>query len=118
MIELPADRKLLATLNRKHWGGRLPRYRVVRVEPVLRERDGVLGQYLGYIAPASRSIYLSPDLAGDALVETLLHELCHVAVEHCLDDHGHAPGWAPLDGNHGPRFQAELARVSGNSARA
>jgi hypothetical protein len=39
--------------------------------------------------------------------------MAHVAVERCLDAHGCAPGWAPLDGDHGPRFVAELRRLLG-----
>jgi hypothetical protein len=32
-------------------------------------------------------------------------------VEHLLDEHGCAPGWAPPDGNHGDRWRAEVARL-------
>jgi hypothetical protein len=102
---------LYGELNRRHWRGRLPRYRVLRVERMPARRHGVDGEFLGYADHVSRTVLVKGILADDEFRATLLHEMAHVAVEHLLDEHGCAPGWVPVDGNHGERWRAEVARL-------
>jgi hypothetical protein len=74
-------------LNRRFFGGKLPRYRVTFAQA---RRSGWDGECF----PDRRLIQLRRGLAGDELRRSLLHEMCHIG----------APG-------HGRRFLAKLARL-------
>jgi len=78
--------EMFARFYRQYFGGRLPRYRVVR--RALRASDG-------HCNSRRRVIVLSSRLTGDDLVHTLLHEMCHIG----------CPG-------HGPMFRAKLRRIA------
>lgn len=93
--------RLFDELNRTHWRGRLPKYRVV----IFRSKStGKLGAMMGY--PPSilgardinrREIFLWRGLAGEELRTTLLHEMCHIG---------------PSTRNaHGMRFLLKIARL-------
>jgi hypothetical protein len=87
----PPPTSLYQALNRTHWGGRLPVYRVRRDRQVVRSECA-----WGLCDHRKRLIRLAPELVGDRLREVLLHEMVHVRVP---------------DEDHGPRFRRELARL-------
>ncbi len=80
---------LFAALNRLHWRGRLPAYRVRRAR---------LKAQLGYCDDRKRLIVLRSDLTGRALRQVLLHEMCHIG--------------DPSPQRHGPRFRRKLERLT------
>ncbi len=85
--------RLFDDLNRRHWRGRLPRYRVVRLE-LLPGRETVTG----VCRHRTRTILVKRELSGDRLRVTMLHEMAHVAAR---DEPGH-----------GPRFRSQLLRLA------
>lgn len=84
--------RLFDELNRRHWRGRLPRYRVVR-----RERLPGGDTVTGVCRHRARTILVQRGLLGDRLRVTLLHEMAHVAAR---------------EFGHGPRFRRGLARLA------
>jgi len=88
---------IFADLNRRFWGGRLPRVPIV----CLAEGEGPLAVapeagvlWLGFAAPDA--IYLATSAYEPERI--LLHEMVHLAV--------------PDEPGHGPRFRAELQRIA------
>ncbi len=75
-------------LNRLHWRGRLPAYRI---------RRAPLKAQVGYCDDRKRLIVLRSDLSGSALRQVLLHEMCHIG--------------DPSPQRHGPRFRRKLERL-------
>ncbi len=82
--------RLFDRFNKKYWGNRLPRYRVIR-------RTNIARDYLGLCNNQTKTILLEKDLAGEDLRLTLLHEMCHI---------GSGSGY-----QHGPRFLRKLRRL-------
>ena len=81
---------LFDDLNRRYWRGRLPKYRVIRL-------DLSHNKLLGYCNNQRRTIILHKHQTGEDLRLTLLHEMCHI---------GNARG---LD--HGATFQRKVRRL-------
>jgi hypothetical protein len=61
--------EMFARFNRDYFGGRKPRYGVLRY-PMRRTR--------GYCDTKRRRILIAPWLEGNMLAATLLHEMCHI----------------------------------------
>lgn len=76
---------MFARFNRDYFGGRKPRYRVLR---------GPLRLSGGYCDTERRRILVRSGIEGDALAAILLHEMCHIG----------CPG-------HGRRFQDRIRRL-------
>jgi len=113
-------RALYDECNENRFGGRLPKARREWSEPGLRawvEWQHVPGR-VGSTHPRSElgpSIWLSPLMLSSAFADAarvrrvLLHEMCHLEVGLDLDEG--AGGAAFVEGSHGPRWQASMARL-------
>lgn len=78
--------KLFTEFNKKYFGGRL--------RPVKVRRSATMGQKLGEYRPKSKTILIRRGLEGSDLIETLLHEMCHIGTT-----------------DHGPKFRRVQARM-------
>lgn len=83
--------RLFDEFNRRYWRGRLPRYRVLRVQ-------FLTSHLAGRCNDTRHLISLSRHLTGDDLRRMLLHEMCHIG---------------PRGGGHGHEFQRRLKRLGG-----
>jgi len=88
MADRRSDQRLFEQLNERFFWGRLPQYRVRRINP----RCSGWG---GECDAGARTISLARYLSGEAARQVLLHEMCHVGT----------PG-------HGKRFQVKLQRLA------
>ena len=82
MISEAEANRLFDVLNRQHWRGRLPRYRV----RFCMFRHGVEGHVYNF----TQTILLRNGLGPRRLRRALLHEMCHIGPE--LRD-AHGPRW-------------------------
>ena len=62
--------EMFARFNRDYFGGRKPRYRVLRYP--------LLNYGRGYCDIERRRILIAHGIEGDVLAATLLHEMCHI----------------------------------------
>jgi hypothetical protein len=90
---------LFATINRDHFGGRLPAYRVRRVRRVPGTPEGP-GCPDGLGRAATREIFIAHDLNPVDERAVLLHEMCHAATVGVDQD------------PHGAAFKAECGRLA------
>jgi hypothetical protein len=79
---------LFDAYNRQYWGGRLPKYRVIRRAALKK---------LGVCRDATRTILIRRPQSSDAEALTLLHEMCHIGPERGF--------------MHGPIFQRKVRRL-------
>lgn len=82
--------QLFETLNRQHWRGRLPRYRVIFTMFARQADEGQTSNY-------TRTIMLRRGLGKRRLRRALLHEMCHIGPD--------------LRDAHGPRFLRKIQRL-------
>lgn len=94
-------RKLYPELNARHWEGQLPEV-YIRVEPETARYAGNASTSIFNMDIAFSGAYVLVATAQQ-LRQTLLHEMCHVAVR---------------DQDHGPRWRAEMERVGCAMTRA
>lgn len=92
--------EMFAELNESHFGGRLPAYACRRVGPRIGRFGELRNRRWGTCDLRRRRILVLGMLPHEHERRVLLHEMCHAAVA--------------LDGElgHGPRFRAEMARLS------
>src|SRR5689334_21345316 len=73
---------LFQKLNRQYFNGSLPEYHIVLT-------DDLHGGVHGHCQKGKREIHLDKSLQGEQLIETLLHEMAHAAVQR----RGHGKQW-------------------------
>ena len=87
---------LFADLNRSHFGGRLPPYRVLRVRSMGRAKaigDGWIVQTAGECNPRRRTIRILDVLPAEVERRSLLHEMAHAFVGR---RGGHGRAWRAM----------------------
>ncbi len=92
------DEEVFDDFNRTYFGGRLPSFRVIRVESSVHGRHGTLAA-VAQCEPRKRLIRLSDTLSGESLHQILLHEMCHIETSN-------RPGY-----DHGKAFRSKLRQL-------
>jgi hypothetical protein len=86
--------RLFDELNARHWRGRLPRYRVIRLP------TSAMKNKIAYCRNLTLTIAVRRELTGEELRLAMLHEMCHI------DRITTRSGW-----QHGPVFRRRVRRL-------